>query len=104
MKTKVNAWMFFEMLQKREIRIDRKSTRLNSSHLVISYAVLCLKNKKGRVRAKEPTALAGRAGEGLLPQRAHSGFRPWQERSGNSSRPRRTLAPVYDTRGLGVAN
>src|SRR5688500_20199397 len=24
---------------------DRKSTRLNSSHLVISYAVLCLKNK-----------------------------------------------------------
>src|SRR5205807_10478339 len=25
---------------------DRKSTRLNSSHLVISYAVLCLKKKK----------------------------------------------------------
>src|SRR5205807_3384258 len=25
--------------------IDRKSTRLNSSHLVISYAVFCLKNK-----------------------------------------------------------
>src|SRR5256885_9762809 len=25
---------------------DRKSTRLNSSHLVISYAVFCLKNKK----------------------------------------------------------
>src|SRR5256885_11009971 len=24
---------------------DRKSTRLNSSHLVISYAVFCLKNK-----------------------------------------------------------
>src|SRR5256885_8876798 len=28
------------------IRIDRKSTRLNSSHLVISYAVFCLKKKK----------------------------------------------------------
>src|SRR5256885_9334635 len=27
-------------------RIDRKSTRLNSSHLVISYAVFCLKKKK----------------------------------------------------------
>src|SRR2546426_3221084 len=27
---------------------DRKSTRLNSSHLVISYAVFCLKKKKGR--------------------------------------------------------
>src|SRR2546426_4322377 len=30
---------------RREIR-DRKSTRLNSSHLVISYAVFCLKKKK----------------------------------------------------------
>src|SRR2546426_9565298 len=28
------------------IRLDRKSTRLNSSHLVISYAVFCLKKKK----------------------------------------------------------
>src|SRR5256885_12092685 len=27
---------------------DRKSTRLNSSHLVISYAVFCLKKKKER--------------------------------------------------------
>src|SRR5215467_4306291 len=29
-----------------ETRSDRKSTRLNSSHLVISYAVFCLKKKK----------------------------------------------------------
>src|SRR5256885_11013543 len=29
-----------------EPRSDRKSTRLNSSHLVISYAVFCLKKKK----------------------------------------------------------
>src|SRR5256885_9104141 len=28
------------------INSDRKSTRLNSSHLVISYAVFCLKKKK----------------------------------------------------------
>src|SRR5256885_12197725 len=28
------------------VRSDRKSTRLNSSHLVISYAVFCLKKKK----------------------------------------------------------
>src|SRR5260221_10751021 len=27
-------------------KIDRKSTRLNSSHTVISYAVFCLKKKK----------------------------------------------------------
>src|SRR5256885_9831442 len=30
----------------RRLRPDRKSTRLNSSHLVISYAVFCLKKKK----------------------------------------------------------
>src|SRR5256885_12455026 len=29
-----------------ELNIDRKSTRLNSSHLVISYAVFCLQKKK----------------------------------------------------------
>src|SRR5256885_12940002 len=29
-----------------DVRADRKSTRLNSSHLVISYAVFCLKKKK----------------------------------------------------------
>src|SRR5438034_7330251 len=31
---------------KRHQRVDRKSTRLNSSHTVISYAVFCLKKKK----------------------------------------------------------
>src|SRR5256885_12733566 len=30
----------------RAMDLDRKSTRLNSSHLVISYAVFCLKKKK----------------------------------------------------------
>ena len=29
-------------------KTDRKSTRLNSSHLVISYAVFCLKKKRGK--------------------------------------------------------
>src|SRR5699024_11526244 len=29
---------------------DRKSTRLNSSHVSISYAVFCLKNKKSPLR------------------------------------------------------
>src|SRR5256885_3697022 len=32
--------------RRRVAAIDRKSTRLNSSHLVISYAVFCLKKKK----------------------------------------------------------
>src|SRR5437763_8337056 len=30
----------------REVDVDRKSTRLNSSHRCISYAVFCLKKKK----------------------------------------------------------
>src|SRR5256885_2696404 len=39
---------------------DRKSTRLNSSHLVISYAVFCLKKKKKNKENK--TARRTRAG------------------------------------------
>src|SRR5438034_6114056 len=46
---------------------DRKSTRLNSSHTVISYAVFCLKKKTQRhglrdppVRIEEPEAEAHR--------------------------------------------
>src|SRR5256885_10362245 len=35
-----------EISTKTNTRPDRKSTRLNSSHLVISYAVFCLKKKK----------------------------------------------------------
>src|SRR5690625_7040914 len=30
--------------------LDRKSTRLNSSHVAISYAVFCLKKKKKHIR------------------------------------------------------
>src|SRR5256885_13037472 len=37
---------------------DRKSTRLNSSHLVISYAVFCLK-KKNTIDAHSEQDLAG---------------------------------------------
>src|SRR5258708_27517569 len=44
---------------------DRKSTRLNSSHQIISYAVFCLKKKKVRYRAmvkylRATTAASGR--------------------------------------------
>src|SRR2546426_11956210 len=34
-------------------KVDRKSTRLNSSHLVISYAVFCLKKKKKKKKLAE---------------------------------------------------
>src|SRR2546426_4744960 len=36
---------------------DRKSTRLNSSHLVISYAVFCLKKKKDNTVQRPGRAL-----------------------------------------------
>src|SRR5258708_31470452 len=43
---------------------DRKSTRLNSSHQIISYAVFCLKKKKNNVTRAYSTALS--AEEGIL--------------------------------------
>src|SRR5690606_39298317 len=50
----LNGWQFLDAFKKIEplqqhanfeIYIDRKSTRLNSSHVKISYAVFCLKKK-----------------------------------------------------------
>src|SRR5256885_5056474 len=62
---------------------DRKSTRLNSSHLVISYAVFCLKKKQNHSQAHHLTAFAvknsGRSSITLsclyLPQRAQDSVR-----------------------------
>src|SRR5207253_4790314 len=39
---------------------DRKSTRLNSSHVAISYAVFCLKKKKHYQNTHDPIELADR--------------------------------------------
>src|SRR6266446_1786670 len=48
-------------------RIDRKSTRLNSCHLVISYAVFCLKKKNLFLTVKEESsALMERTHETIL--------------------------------------
>src|SRR5207249_11983745 len=41
-------------LRRRRFR-DRKSTRLNSSHVSISYAVFCLKKKKNKRRQRQDT-------------------------------------------------
>src|SRR5207245_11794984 len=40
-----NSRYFWRLSKKRKLREDRKSTRLNSSHGSISYAVFCLKKK-----------------------------------------------------------
>src|SRR2546427_3322526 len=39
------TFFFFFSSRRRHTRLDRKSTRLNSSHSQISYAVFCLKKK-----------------------------------------------------------
>src|SRR5438034_8839597 len=39
--------------------VDRKSTRLNSSHTVISYAVFCLKKKKNKKTLQGRLVYAG---------------------------------------------
>src|SRR5256885_12379579 len=52
--------------------IDRKSTRLNSSHLVISYAVFCLKKKKRtQLNAQTPNDLVPDCTAQLRLQRQH---------------------------------
>src|SRR2546430_7752554 len=43
------------------VRSDRKSTRLNSSHSQISYAVFCLKKKKTHNQHRCPAARPSRA-------------------------------------------
>src|SRR5690606_40248342 len=55
MSRKANCWdnavaeSFFKTLKAEMIYQDRKSTRLNSSHVKISYAVFCLKKKKQKI-------------------------------------------------------
>src|SRR5256885_2582667 len=49
------------LASQRKLPSDRKSTRLNSSHLVISYAVFCLKKKKyaGVLANNDLTVISG---------------------------------------------
>src|SRR5256885_4104960 len=72
---------------------DRKSTRLNSSHLVISYAVFCLKKKKDasvqeragrRARGAASPAKRGGAGGGRR-RAAASGLRGSRRAHGGES-------------------
>src|SRR5436189_3500420 len=53
----LNVKLRFEMVIQLEpelhVQADRKSTRLNSSHRCISYAVFCLKKKKKKKKRKK---------------------------------------------------
>src|SRR5258708_23576346 len=46
---RLHRWL---LLSRDDGKPDRKSTRLNSSHQIISYAVFCLKKKKNNSRKK----------------------------------------------------
>src|SRR5437762_4843179 len=62
-----SAWRFLKVPQfwmprdNWESKRDRKSTRLNSSHRCISYAVFCLKKKKKKLRKSVTTGVSKRA-------------------------------------------
>src|SRR5207244_10163680 len=49
---------FSPVLKERDAALDRKSTRLNSSHQIISYAVFCLKKKKAKQAQKKVESVA----------------------------------------------
>src|SRR6266576_3168115 len=76
------------------VSLDRKSTRLNSSHVEISYAVFCLKKKTDRA-ARVP--VAGESGP--LGTRSESapprsrGRRPARGRRSSDARGHRSCAP-----------
>src|SRR5690606_41983258 len=53
LRTAVDAWS-----HDMRLAVDRKSTRLNSSHVKISYAVFCLKTKKTREGHRNDERLA----------------------------------------------
>src|ERR1022692_1280748 len=71
---------------------DRKSTRLNSSHLVISYAVFCLKKAHAVAKAPlgAPAELRGRPGRRGLHAPAKAPPGPPAERRGGAARRRLT--------------
>src|SRR2546430_8158253 len=52
----VSLWTGLSTISAPGLRRDRKSTRLNSSHSQISYAVFCLKKKKQNTQNKQPAA------------------------------------------------
>src|SRR3712207_7970546 len=50
MQHNMNVWLVIIVLKE---QLDRKSTRLNSSHANISYAVFCLKKKKTIIKSTQ---------------------------------------------------
>src|SRR5690625_7078160 len=66
---------FLSTLKGFKFGLDRKSTRLNSSHVAISYAVFCLKKKHHKPRGDDRERIGQRARVGDLPGQAGRGCR-----------------------------
>src|SRR5712664_2647488 len=75
---------------------DRKSTRLNSSHDQISYAVFCLKKKKDGGGGQEGHQRAGRRGGGEDSRQRQDGAR--RGRGPDAPPPSREPCPPDDPR------
>src|SRR2546421_7284636 len=74
-----------------ESGLDRKSTRLNSSHDQISYAVFCLKKKKNKLKHTRPNTPSVR--DSKLDQRPGHPSRP-RRRPCEVTRPSRAAPPL----------
>src|SRR4051794_41549124 len=61
------SWFDGYSLQFLDSELDRKSTRLNSSHPSISYAVFCLKKKKNKLRQQPDPANKSQQHEKTVP-------------------------------------
>src|ERR1022692_2914444 len=74
--------------------IDRKSTRLNSSHLVISYAVFCLKKKKEHNQSHLPRPMITSHGYAACCTRGCAP-KPWGDVHQKSAGPPHFMPQVY---------
>src|SRR3712207_8874725 len=54
-RTLTSSLAIFAIFCRTPVGVDRKSTRLNSSHANISYAVFCLEKKKESVKERHET-------------------------------------------------
>src|SRR5437660_2145003 len=63
-KRRFDTIFALEPIRKIVPKADRKSTRLNSSHVAISYAVFCLKKKRG-ASSITPAARSQRSRQGV---------------------------------------
>src|SRR2546429_3493828 len=88
-RCRTNSDGSFSQLETRAKQVDRKSTRLNSSHGYISYAVFCLKKKKETHISSSATY------EPTIRHFLHSFRVPTHDQHGSSSRTHTHLLSSY---------